>query len=48
MDRTGLRVLNQAPVTFDDVEVPAANLLFPHGDGDPMLHNSIVTVGNPS
>jgi alkylation response protein AidB-like acyl-CoA dehydrogenase len=46
LDKTGLRVLNQAPVMLDGVEVPAANLLFPHGEGYPMLHNSIVTVGN--
>ncbi|MHB8877953.1 MAG: acyl-CoA dehydrogenase family protein [Myxococcaceae bacterium] len=46
LDKTGLRVLNQAPVILEEVEIPAANLLFPHGDGYPMLHNSIVTVGN--
>ena len=46
LDKTGLRVLNQAPVMLDGVEVPAANLLFPHGESYPMLHNSIVTVGN--
>lgn len=46
LDKTGLRVLNQAPVVLDGVEVPVVNLLFPHGAGYPMLHNSIVTVGN--
>jgi alkylation response protein AidB-like acyl-CoA dehydrogenase len=46
LDKTGLRVLNQAPVFLDEVEVSASNLLFPHGPGYPMLHNSIVTVGN--
>jgi alkylation response protein AidB-like acyl-CoA dehydrogenase len=46
LDKTGLRVLNQAPVMFDEVDVPAANLLFPPGEGYPLLHNSIVTVGN--
>lgn len=46
LDKTGLRVLNQAPVVLDGVEVPAENLLFPCGAGYPMLHNSIVTVGN--
>jgi len=46
LDKTGLRVLNQAPVVLEDVEIPASNLLFPHGEGYPMLHNSIVTVGN--
>lgn len=46
LDKTGLRVLNQAPVVLEAVEVPEANLLFPHGEGYPMLHNSIITVGN--
>ena len=46
LDKTGLRVLNQAPVVLDGVEVSASNLLFPHGEGYPMLHNSIITVGN--
>ena len=46
LSKVGLRVLNQAPVFLDDVAVPAANLLFPPGPGYPMLHNSIVTVGN--
>ncbi len=46
LEKTGLRVLNQAPVMFDQVEVSGAELLFPHGDGYPLLHNSIVTVGN--
>lgn len=46
LDKTGLRVLNQAPVFLEEVEVPASHLLFPHGPGYPMLHNSIITVGN--
>lgn len=46
LDKTGLRVLNQAPVVLHEVDVPPENLLFPHGEGYPMLHNSIVTVGN--
>ena len=46
LDKTGLRTLNQAAVYFDDVEIPESYLLFPHGDGYPMLHNSIITVGN--
>lgn len=46
LDKTGLRVLNQAPVRFDQVEVPGEQLLFPHGDSYPLLHNSIITVGN--
>lgn len=46
LDKTGLRTLNQAAIFFDDVEVPENHLLFPHGDGYPMLHNAIITVGN--
>lgn len=46
VDRLGLRVLNQAAVYFDDVEVDESNLIFPPGDGYPMLHNAIITVGN--
>lgn len=46
LDKLGLRVLNQAPVYFDDVEVPESHLIFPPGDGYPFMHNSIVTVGN--
>ena len=46
LDKTGLRALNQAAVYFEDVEVPFEQILFPHGEGYPMLHNSIVTVGN--
>ena len=46
LDKTGLRVLNQSAVFFDDVQIPEGYLLFPHGEGYPMLHNSIVTVGN--
>ena len=46
LDKTGLRTLNQAAVIFEDVEIPEEYLLFPHGDGYPMLHNSIITVGN--
>lgn len=46
LDKTGLRVLNQAPVHFDRVEVSGDQLLFPPGEGYPLLHNSIVTVGN--
>jgi alkylation response protein AidB-like acyl-CoA dehydrogenase len=46
LDKTGLRVLNQSAVFFDDVQIPENCLLFPHGEGYPMLHNSIVTVGN--
>ena len=46
LDKTGLRTLNQAAVYFDDVQIPDEYMLFPHGDGYPMLHNSIITVGN--
>ncbi len=46
LDKTGLRTLNQAAVFFDDVEIPESYLLFPHGEGYPVLHNSIITVGN--
>lgn len=46
VDRIGLRALNQAPIYFDDVEVPESHLIFPPGDAYPMLHHSIMTVGN--
>jgi alkylation response protein AidB-like acyl-CoA dehydrogenase len=46
LDKIGLRVLNQAAVFFDDVEVPESHLLFPCGEDYPMLHNAIITVGN--
>lgn len=46
VDRVGLRALNQAPVFFDDVEVPESHMIFPPGEGYPFLHNSIITVGN--
>ncbi len=46
VDKIGLRTLNQAPVFFDEVEIPEAYMIFPPGDGYPMLHNSIITVGN--
>ena len=45
-NRIGLRALNQAPIYFDDVEVPEDHLLFPPGDMYPFLHHSIMTVGN--
>lgn len=46
LDKIGLRTLNQAPIFFDDVEVPEDHLLFPCGELYPMLHNAIITVGN--
>ncbi len=46
MDKIGLRLLNQSPVFFDDVEIPESHLIFPCGDEYPTLHNAIITVGN--
>jgi len=46
LDKVGLRVLNQSPVFFEDVEIPEHYQIFAHGEGYPMLHNSIITVGN--
>jgi alkylation response protein AidB-like acyl-CoA dehydrogenase len=46
LDKVGLRVLNQAPVFFEDVEIPENYQIFGHGEMYPMLHNSIITVGN--
>lgn len=46
VDRIGLRTLSQAPLYLDEVEIPESHLIFPHGEGYPMLHNSIITVGN--
>ncbi|MBW1810936.1 MAG: acyl-CoA dehydrogenase family protein [Deltaproteobacteria bacterium] len=46
LDKIGLRTLNQAAIFFDDVEIDESYVLFPHGEGYPMLHNSIITVGN--
>jgi alkylation response protein AidB-like acyl-CoA dehydrogenase len=46
LDKVGLRVLNQAPVFLEDVEIPEHCMVFPPGDQYPMLHNAIITVGN--
>jgi len=46
LDKIGLRTLNQAPVFYEDVEIPEEYMIFPPGGGYPMLHNSIITVGN--
>jgi len=46
LNKIGLRTLNQAPVYFDDVEIPEHYQIFPPGEQYPMLHNAIVTVGN--
>jgi alkylation response protein AidB-like acyl-CoA dehydrogenase len=46
LDKIGLRTLNQAPVFFEDVEIPDHYMIFPPGDQYPDLHNAIITVGN--
>lgn len=48
LQKVGMRTLNQAPIFFDEVEVPEEYLIFPNGEGYPMLHKSIITVGNLS
>lgn len=45
-DRVGLRTLNQAAVSLDNVFVPDDGLIFPPSDAYPMLHQTIMTVGN--
>lgn len=46
MDKIGMRVLNQADISFDNVRVPLDNMLTPPGDMYPIMHNAIKTVGN--
>jgi alkylation response protein AidB-like acyl-CoA dehydrogenase len=46
LDKIGLRTLNQAPVFFEDVEIPENYMIFPPGEQYPTLHNAIITVGN--
>jgi len=46
LDKIGLRTLNQTPVFFENVEVPASYMIFPPGEDYPALHNAIITVGN--
>jgi len=46
IDRVGLRNLNQGPVFFEDVAIPESYMIFPPGEGYPMLHNTIITIGN--
>lgn len=46
LDKIGFRALNQTSPVFEDVEIPESNMIFPPGELYPMLHNSIVTVGN--
>ena len=46
VDKLGLRVLNQAALFFEDVQIPEGNMIFPPGEGFPMLHQMIITVGS--
>lgn len=46
LDKIGLRTLNQAPVFFEDVEIPDHYMIFAPEQDYPMLHNAIITVGN--
>ncbi|MBN2567957.1 MAG: acyl-CoA dehydrogenase family protein [Deltaproteobacteria bacterium] len=46
LDKIGMRALNQADVCFDDVHIPEDYMIFPHGEGYPMMHNAIKTTGN--
>jgi len=46
LDKIGLRTLSQSSLFFDDVEIPENYMIFPPGEMYPMLHNSIITVGN--
>ncbi|NLH47233.1 MAG: acyl-CoA/acyl-ACP dehydrogenase [Myxococcales bacterium] len=46
IDKLGLRVLNQAALYFEDVWIPEGNMIFPPGEGFPMLHQMIITVGS--
>lgn len=46
IDKLGLRNLNQTSLFFDDVEIPEEYMIFPPGEGYPMLHHSIITVGS--
>jgi alkylation response protein AidB-like acyl-CoA dehydrogenase len=48
VSKVGMRVLNQAPVFFNDVDLPMDYQIFPNGEGYPMLHKTIITVGNLS
>ncbi len=45
-DRLGLRALNQAALSFDAAALPEEQMIFAPGDMYPMLHHSIMTVGN--
>jgi alkylation response protein AidB-like acyl-CoA dehydrogenase len=46
MDKIGMRVLNQADISFDNVSVPSDYILTQPGDMYPLMHNAIKTVGN--
>ena len=46
LDKIGMRALNQADISFDDVRIPGDYMIFPHGDSYPMMHNAIKTTGN--
>lgn len=46
MDKIGMRALNQADISFEDVEIPEDYMIAPPGDNYPMMHNAIKTVGN--
>lgn len=46
MDKIGMRVLNQADISLEDVEIPESYMMTPPGDNYPMMHNAIKTVGN--
>lgn len=46
LDKSGMRVLNQTEIYFDEVRIPADYLLIPPSNNFPMIHNAIKTVGN--
>lgn len=46
MDKIGMRVLNQADISFDNVSIPSDYILTEPGPMYPMMHNAIKTVGN--
>ncbi len=46
MDKVGMRALNQADLSFDDVKIPEDYMISPPGDNYPIMHNAIKTVGN--
>jgi len=48
IDKVGLRALSQSALYFDDAEIPESYMIFPPGDGFPMLHRIIITIGGLS